>query len=253
MSSDGSNARALTHIADGACQPDWSPDGKRLVYISPCARKSDEYPGASLFIMDVDGSGLTSISTTPQGDFDPAWSPDGQTIVFTSLRDRSPHIFAYNLQDGTTKRLSPVTVTDSQPAWSPDSKQLVFVSTRGGADQIWMMNADGSSPKEFSLLEWGPAFKPAWSPDGTVIVYNESPELPRLLGQSLADRFAQFDIAKNLRPIADAAYSRDGLWLVFEGVQDNQNHDIFIMDRNGTRVTRLTSDPGFDFQPAWRP
>lgn len=253
MAPDGSNSHAITDLPDGACQPDWSPDGKRLVYISPCDRKSDGYPGASLFIMNLDGSGLISISTTPQGDFDPAWSPDGSLIAFTSLRDRSSHIYLYNLQDGTTKRISAVSVTDSQPAWSPDSKQLVFMSTRGGLNQIWTMNADGSSPKEFSLPEWGPAFKPAWSPDRSVILYNQSSELPRLVGQRIQDRFAQFDVAKNLRPVVDVSYSPDGLWLAFEGIQENQNHDIFIMDRNGTRVTRLTTDPGFDFQPAWRP
>jgi len=118
--------------------------------------------------------------------------------------------------------------------------------------QAFIMDVDGSGLTSIATTPQGD-FNPAWSPDGSVIVYNASPELPRLLGQRLTDRFAQFDIAKNLRPVANVAYSRDGLWLVFEGVQDNQNHDIFIMDRNGTRVTHLTNDLGFDFQPAWRP
>ena len=55
-------------------------------------------------------------------------------------------------------------------------------------------------------------------------------------------------------PIEDVEFSRDGLWLVFEG-KDNStgNWDIYFMTVAGSGRTRLTTDPEMDFDPTWRP
>ena len=54
-------------------------------------------------------------------------------------------------------------------------------------------------------------------------------------------------------PIAGVNVSPDGFWLAFEGWPAGNNHDLYIMTANGANITRLTSDPGLDFSPAWRP
>jgi Tol biopolymer transport system component len=54
-------------------------------------------------------------------------------------------------------------------------------------------------------------------------------------------------------PIREAKYSPDGLWLVFESWPEGSNHDIYIMSASGAGRTRLTDDPGDDFDPVWRP
>ncbi|NTW08596.1 MAG: serine/threonine-protein kinase, partial [Anaerolineaceae bacterium] len=74
----------ITNLANGACQPDWSPEGDRLVIVSPCSGESTPHKNSSLFLISADGSGLTPIQTMPGGDYDPDWSPDGSQIVFTS-------------------------------------------------------------------------------------------------------------------------------------------------------------------------
>ncbi len=83
---DGSNLRQLTFVAGGACQPDWSPDGTRLVFVSPCSGYQETYLGSGLFVINADGSGLSALLDKSSGDYDPSWSPDGTQIVFTSLR-----------------------------------------------------------------------------------------------------------------------------------------------------------------------
>ncbi len=94
MDADGTNLRQITSVPSGACQPNWSPDGNQLVFISPCHGKSELYPGASLFTINVDGSNLQPLPLAPEGDFDPTWSSDGKKIAFTSLRSGKAQIYA---------------------------------------------------------------------------------------------------------------------------------------------------------------
>jgi Tol biopolymer transport system component len=54
-------------------------------------------------------------------------------------------------------------------------------------------------------------------------------------------------------PVGGPSLSPDGNWIAFESWPDGRNHDIFIMDIEGGNRRRLTSDPGFDFNPAWKP
>jgi Tol biopolymer transport system component len=47
--------------------------------------------------------------------------------------------------------------------------------------------------------------------------------------------------------------SPDGQWLVFEGKGPDENRDIFYASLSGEQRTRITTDPGIDFDPTWRP
>ncbi|RPJ51310.1 MAG: hypothetical protein EHM21_03005, partial [Chloroflexi bacterium] len=251
--SDGTGYRQVTFLPDGACQPDWSPDGKRLVFISPCQDKKDQYSGSSLYVINADGTGLTPLATLPGGDYDPAWSPDGKQIVFATLRDNNiPHIYLYNLADASTLRLSRPVNREGQPAWSPDGKQIAYKTTRLNQPQIWIMTSTGENAKEFSSLATAFDFSPAWSPDGSVVIFSEGNQ-PILVARQVGDRMAeQFPVSNTVRPADEARFSPDGWWLAFTLKQDG-NTDIYIMTRNGANLTRLTTNPGGDFHPAWRP
>jgi len=131
INSDGSGERQVTNIVEGACQPDWSPDAKRIIFVSPCGTNSDYYPGAALFIVNVDGTGLLPLPTLVGGDYDPKWAPDGEHIVFTSLRNSfRPQIYIMDLPDNAVTPLSDKYSFDFQPSWSTDGKQIIFVTTR---------------------------------------------------------------------------------------------------------------------------
>jgi len=126
INSDGAERRKVTNLPEGACQPDWSPDGQRLVFISPCTNNTDYYPGAAMYIINEDGKGLLPLPTLSGGDYDPKWSPDGNYIVFTSLRNsRRPQLYVLNLEDNSVRALSEKYDTDYQASWSPAGQQVV--------------------------------------------------------------------------------------------------------------------------------
>jgi eukaryotic-like serine/threonine-protein kinase len=270
MNADGSNVYPITNEQDGACQPDWSPDGTQIVYIAPCRERRDSYAGSSLYIINSDGSGKTPLPTTLGGDFEPAWSPDGKRIAFTSMRDDYFEIYTINLETNQIERLTDSRAINAssarQPAWNPFGTQLTYVLRRAGVTQIWLSRGqpltvqrqsehEQLTPSDYTLN----SFLPAWSPDGEVIVFSQTnadssapASLMRLrYEERLTRNPTRVDIPP---PIVDVSFSPDGFWIVFESKSiDDARHDIFIASVTGSNLKRLTTDPTSDFDPVWRP
>ncbi len=264
MDIDGNNRKQLTNIPEGACQPDWSPDGQELAIVSPCPAKSTIYPAGRIYIMNADGTNLHAlpVAPNPEGDFDPKWSPNGKSIAYTSLRSRKPQIFIYNFANKTNKNISNSDQVDTQPAWSRDGKMIAFV--RGDLySRVFTMKADGSDQKEFTPPNEFNNFSPFWSLDGDVIYFCQvglaGGSVPLLSSLRLSERGSPnmiFHIPSNASIgdiVSQPDLSPDGQWIVFERWSDKSNHEIYRMSINGIEATRLTDMKSYEFDPAWRP
>ena len=105
------------------------------------------------------------------------------------------------------------------------------------------------------------SFDPAWTPDGKFILFcqnKSSSGIPWLIGRRSNDQTTTggFRIPANgpdIGPVDGVNVSPDGEWIVFESWPDGKNHNIFRITINGTDLTQLTTDPAFDFSPAFRP
>jgi eukaryotic-like serine/threonine-protein kinase len=255
----GGNLNQIINVPLGACQPDWSPDGSQIVFISPCEENRESYRGASLYIAKADGSNIEQLPTVPGGDFDPAWSPDGTRILFTSLRNGDwPQIFVMEIATGEVTQLSQPEFRDLQPIWSPDGDQIIFISTVNGPFQIWKMDADGSNLQRFSVSGGLKDTFPTFSPDGNFLVFTQSggegtvPYIQGALYPGGADQ--EFNVYPEFGavPMREAEFSPDGFWLALESWTDANTHDIYLMTPNGQEFTQITTDPAVDFDPAWR-
>jgi len=254
MNSDGTDVEQLTSEAEGACQPEWSPDGMKLAYISPCAGRKERYDGASIFILSLENNRSDLISTLATGDYDPAWSPDGMQLAFTSLQTGKPQIFIYEFASGTSHILMNRSIVNRMAAWSPDGRQIVYVSPSPVTNRpiLFVVDAEGKlDPKGVLGQNYQEAYRPDWSPEGDLILFDLGAESQ--IGGRLFNRNQDAPINTSLVDVESPDLSPDATWLVCDGVGDDPGRDIFLMMRTGARLSRLTNNPADDYQAVWRP
>lgn len=145
--------------------PQFSPDGKRIVFQSNRAGGCEE-----IWVSDQDGTNalpLTNDLGVMQGT--PRWSPDGRWIAFDSQgQDGHPDIYVIDADGGQLRRLTPPASDESAPSWSRDGKWIYFRSNRTGRNEIWRMRFEGG--EAFQVTDNGGyvAFE-SW--DGKILCY----------------------------------------------------------------------------------
>ena len=152
------DATAPIRIATMAAQPAWSPDGKKIAFVSLSGDDGQQ----ALHIMNPDGSGVTVI--VPRHELvainHPAWSPDGRRIAFTKCESGACDIFTVNPDGSGLTQLTRVSKA-FEPAWSPDGSLIAFTMRSDQWDPtLAYIVSDGS--QEPTLLVSG--HSPAWRP-----------------------------------------------------------------------------------------
>ena len=84
---DGSGLRRLTRNNVADWEPDWSPDGQKIAWLS----RGTDGTGADIFVMNADGSDQQNLTPKPGNRGEPRWSPDGRSILFTAVPPGQPH------------------------------------------------------------------------------------------------------------------------------------------------------------------
>lgn len=164
MDSDGGNHRFITSGQALAISPRFSPDYKKIVYVSYLADR------VRVFIYDVAAGTQKLVTESRNATFAPRWSPDGQHILFSMATGGNTDIYRVAAEGGTPRKLTDSPGIDVGGSFSPDGSKIVFESDRSGSQQIYVMNADGSGQRRISFAG-GRYATPEWSPRGDLIAF----------------------------------------------------------------------------------
>ena len=162
--SDGRRSRRMFRSKMPIISPAWSPDGKKLAYVSFESGKP------AIFIQDKASGVRTQISNSTGLNSAPAWSPDGNKMAMTLSKDGNAEVYVLNLQSSNLQRLTNHWAIDTEPSWSPNGNNIVFTSDRGGGPQVYLMPAIGGKPQRLTF-EGTYNARPRFSLDGKSIYY----------------------------------------------------------------------------------
>jgi TolB protein len=241
-------AHQVTHSDNE--DPTFSPDGKRMIYISVVAGKEQ------LFAMDMDGKNPTQLTRDDADHEDPAWSPDGKKVAFVLIAGGKEQIHLMN-PDGTgVEALTPAELRTIHPSWTPDSKKVAYCTDddlkppKKNDSDIYLI--DVASRQNQKLVSGGVNTFPVCSPDGGKIAFR------RMVGETNSEVFVANADGREQRNITNnpafdgwPAWSPDGKKIAFASNRGNTNYQIYMMNADGSDVRRVAPSEGRATSPKW--
>lgn len=177
MRPDGSEKRRLTRNDVVDTDPAWSPDGRRIAFVSA----PDSLPGTpvrrpDIFVMNEDGSGVRRLFQSSRAAWHPRWSPDGRRIAFENYDPvEGFRVHVMNADGSNVQPIPSVAGENFSPEWSPDGTRILFLSNRPprGRWTMYIVNADGTGERQLSddSVCFAHVVSIRWTPDGSRIGY----------------------------------------------------------------------------------
>jgi TolB protein len=202
------NRRTIYHVSDSLQAPNWTRDGKALIFnrngrlyrfdlrvgtaveidtgyavrnnndhvlsfdgktLAISHHVTEEQNQSNVFTVPTQG-GVPKRITKTGPSYLHGWSPDGKFLIFTGGRNGEFDIYKIPANGGEETNLTRTVGLDDGPEYTPDGKYIYFNSTRSGLMQLWRMRADGSQLEQVTNDEFNNWF-PHISPDGKWIVF----------------------------------------------------------------------------------
>jgi Tol biopolymer transport system component len=248
MNWDGSRPLRVTNDPGSDVDPDLSPNGRQIVFTSNRTGNNDIYVAGSA------GGPAVNLTNNAATDGWARWSPDGKQIVFHSNRDGNFEIYVMDANGSGPTRVTNYAGVDQYPDWSPDGKAIAF---RRDVD-IYVLT-DGQARR---LTNAPPVNQmPAWSPNGKQLAFMTSRDGYISVFVMNADGSGQTNLTpKNAGDLDSDWVSRAPTWsttgrqIYFMSFRPSTGLDteIFLMNADGTGLTRLTNSIGMDGSPRVR-
>jgi TolB protein len=242
---DGFNPQTIVDSPDPLMAPAWSPDGRRLAYVSFEGRQS------SIYVQELTTGRRQRVASYEGINGSPAFSPDGRRLAMTLSKDGNPDIYVLDLGSGQLNRLTDHYAIDTEPAWSPDGSHLLFTSDRGGRPQVYRVPANGG-PASRVTFEGDYNAGASYSPDGRSIVM-----VSRIGGQF---RVVTTDARGGGRRLISPgnldespSFAPNGSMVIY-ATQNNGRGVLAVTPLGGGgAIQRLSQDTGEVREPAWSP
>jgi Tol biopolymer transport system component len=257
MNADGTGATRLTNSPGADEGPAWSPDGTRIAFTS--RRDADQPPVPleirEIYVMNADGSGATRLTHTDvrAWNVNPAWSPDGTQIAFQSDREGANAIYVMNADGTNLTRLTSDSAGDAQPAWfgvsGPPPNQPPVATFTSSCSGLTCSFTSTSSDPDGSIIAYSWTFGDGGTstPHDPSHTYGSGGTYAVTL--TVTDNQGATGSASETVTVSPPSLAGR---IAFTSNRDG-NNEIYVMNADGSGVTRLTDNPAIDQDPAWSP
>ncbi|MGH8050479.1 MAG: Tol-Pal system beta propeller repeat protein TolB [Arenimonas sp.] len=143
--SDGMNPQNVVTYSEPLLSPAWSPDGRKLAYVS------FERGNSTIYIQELNTGAREMIASFKGINGAPAFSPDGRRMAMTLSKSGNPEIYVMDIASRSLTQVTNHYSIDTEAVWSADGQSLVFTSDRGGRPQLYQVSANGGEPRRLSF------------------------------------------------------------------------------------------------------
>ena len=239
---DGRDRRQITDVAGEAVHPDWSPDGRRIVF------EFDTEAGASIALVGAEGGPVVVLPTPPDRfEGQPSFTSGGRRILFSQFDGTHESVWSMRLDGSDRRRISAGPGDATDPNGSPDGRSVSFVGVPNGQWEIeqalFTTRLDGSRLRQLTPFDFEVAIKHDWAPDGHRLVFTTnadfvfpgaSANLATIRPDGSRMRFLTQFTGGDVNAFA-GSYSPDGRRIAFR-YEDHGRYGLYTMRTDGSRV-----------------
>lgn len=248
---DGENRSVIAESNQPLMSPAWSPDGRRLAYVSFEGNQS------AIYVQTLRTGTRERVSMRAGHNGAPVFSPDGRQLALTlSLAEGNFDVYTLDLSTQVLRRLTDHQAIDTEPAWSADGQSIYFMSDRSGSPQIYRIAADGSSrtPQRVTF-EGNYNARPRVSPDGNYLAIVHRSE------QTQGNfRIATVDLRRNALTVVlsngqldeSPSFAPNGAVLIY-ATRDRGRGVLASVTSDGRIQQQIESGSGDVREPVWGP